>query len=519
MIHTLSLTGENVLRRAFACLSWRALPRLLTGAAFIALLCGNIFVQQYYVDRSRARPEATSGAFVEIPEASSSRLLQRLAEVRSELPPGTPVVSDAINEVLGKVEAQYTIGHDTVFRPDDHFGGVISLSPPSGLTAKLHLYLPEVQKSAFKLVRARTSLLINSIFSVPGVGPDNFATDSGFTSTIASPNAYVLRSGPRQGILNRWGVRIASPPVVAQPIATTQNLLIFVASSLGSSYYRRNKVATMFPVEPDTFAGGTMSGLNRFQLMQVVKPTPGRFEIRFSSTLRSDGQNRLPEKAVLYGARAQSLGFRGRGSARIFTPPVEPRSIDGGSYFLLDLGEPGRHIPVPRTGFMRLYGGEIDLDPRRLVGFSKDISLIPEGVYQRIVPPTSIGRFPSDLDNENLAYSGIYEDGWISEDVSLRLTNPASASPFVMRGLVPQIGDGAFRSTAVVSIDGRVAVQQELRSGPFEIVAKAGSLAAGPHDIRITFSRVLKLPNGDNRPTPALLNYAGFVGTERTNER
>lgn len=481
----------------------RLVARFFVFTAFAALVISNFRVQQGYVDSSRARADTASAAFVEIPQVSSAHILDTITRIGASLPPGAPVVSDAGNEVLGKLESGFTAGHDIIIRPDDIFAGLFACY----VDKKRFLDIAALNIEACKLMQARQVLYKNTNFQWPNLGPVQFVTDRRLNQVAAGSDAQLLGSGPAQTVLNRWHVP-ARIQLSATPLTQRPDHLILVASQLGSMYYRRTPASTLFPVEPDPFSGSSISGINRFTLLQVLNPTPARFEMQFTSTLRADGKELLPSRAVVFGNSVTPLGFVGRGSARVLSPPLTPRYIDGGWYLMLDLGEPGHQFPVVRKGLMRLYGSDIEIDPRYLVGFSKDISLIDSAGLE-IDAPSSVSRFPGDLENEDLAYSGIYEDGWVAEAASLSLMRHRGDF-FRFHGLVPRIHSSQFRTTLSVTIAHRVVMKTVLRPGYFDFLIPAVDAPTRVEDVRLDFHGVQRLPT-DGRVVSAFIDSVGFV--------
>src|SRR5215831_155052 len=127
------------------------------------------------------------------------------------------------------------------------------------------------------------------------------------------------------------------------------------------------------------------------------------------------------------------------------------------------MGVEGTRFPEPRRGLMKLYGTDVSTDRRSLVGFLRDISLVSEEQYAAFKPPSEIAVFAynrNDLrDNPELEYSGIYEDGWVSEHSFCRLSQPAGSSGAlhaVVKGDVPALpgGDLNFAMLAELCVDG-----------------------------------------------------------------
>src|SRR6185503_8127015 len=106
-----------------------------------------------------------------------------------------------------------------------------------------------------------------------------------------------------------------------------RNHLLLIDTDLGRSYYSTAKDISMFQLEPDpTFLrDSTMAGIGRRFVFQVVGPTPGmRLMVEMSASLKSDQANLLPENAAAIGTQRLPLGMTGRGSARVFSQPLEP---------------------------------------------------------------------------------------------------------------------------------------------------------------------------------------------------
>jgi hypothetical protein len=118
---------------------------------------------------------------------------------------------------------------------------------------------------------------------------------------------------------------------------------------------------------------------------------------------------------------------------------------------------------------MELYGANIPLDRRKLVGFGRDISLISEAEYQALPAPSSVSAFPTDLSNPALEYSGVYEDGWVSEAAFFYLRHKGAAATLRITGMIPQIVPGAFNSELTVRVDGNLVHKQALGLGDFAL--------------------------------------------------
>jgi hypothetical protein len=129
-------------------------------------------------------------------------------------------------------------------------------------------------------------------------------------------------------------------------------------------------------------------------------------------------------------------------------------------------------------------------------------------------PPSWVSKFPEDLKNPLLGATGMSDDRWAAPTVTAKLSQPADAGEFVVRGMVPQVAPGAPASTdVVVVIDGREAGRQTVAAGPFELritmPLPTGQTAAA-HQVELRFSNPQTLPAPDGRTIGAQLTAFGF---------
>jgi hypothetical protein len=169
----------------------------------------------------------------------------------------------------------------------------------------------------------------------------------------------------------------------------------------------------------------------------------------------------------------------GAGSARVISGVIKPEYYEGEAYLMIDFGDEASVIKKRKTGLMRWYGLNYALDDRRLVGFTRDISVITDEQYRAAARPTRISRFPDDLLNEKgLEYSGLYEDGWIGDDCYFKLGASRPGQIFSFRGYIPDMPD--FRTAGVdltISINGKPTEVVNLKAGKFTLsrLIKEGS--------------------------------------------
>jgi hypothetical protein len=228
-----------------------------------------------------------------------------------------------------------------------------------------------------------------------------------------------------------------------------------------------------------------------------------------TNTLKTDGNNALPPVAVV-GARRVSLPIVGRGAARVFSGVVSPQSTSGMDFIGLDVGVDEKAVRERRrSNLMLLYGNDVRADQRNMTVFARDISIIDDARYRSMVAPSFVRRFPADLANMNLEFSGIYEDGWTSEDSRFVLQTDGGSTVMV-RGVVPTVNDPKFHTTLCIAIDGKQAGCTTLDTGQFTFAAQTVAAKRGKHEIRLHFDRYQRLGNGDGRPVAMLAEFIGF---------
>lgn len=130
-------------------------------------------------------------------------------------------------------------------------------------------------------------------------------------------------------------------------------------------------------------------------------------------------------------------------------------------------------------------------------------------------PPSQLRRFPADLSNAKLDFSGIFQDAWTEESGAVTLQQPSGEQALTIRAMVPNLGDTSFQTTVGLSIDNVSIGSKTVGVGDFELSLAAAS-AAGKHRIVVTFTKVQQLPAGDGRTVGARLAFLGFERPSRT---
>ena len=149
---------------------------------------------------------------------------------------------------------------------------------------------------------------------------------------------------------------------------------------------------------------------------------------------------------------------------------------------------------------MGVFGASYNPDWRKVVGWTRNISLVSENVLDELHPPQGIFKFPDDLANRNLEYSGFYEDGWVGEDAFVRLAGNHETAQIIIKGQYPDgVPDAPSSSTIEVLADGVRIGEHKVTLGDFTIVSDLPATASNTVRIDIRSSASYHLPGADGR--------------------
>ena len=476
-----------------------------------ALALVSMLAQFYYVDRSRG----SHGGLVEIPMRPGSRLLDETAALK-QLPPDARITSDTANVIAAKIQSLYARPRRIDFPSRDFYPQFTYTKSWQDLArTRPIVFDKESANRAMFLLEERLALTRRVSFDLKDPqAPESrneFLLDLRAQPDGARQHCFLI-STASQNFLNR---RHFDPNMrenfLLVPWQSIRNHLVFVSSRLGQSYYLEDRrQAAFYQLEPDPiYPNRTVSGTGRHILLQVIQPSAGgRIVMDFTATWNSDGDNSLPPAAVI-GQTRERLPLVGRGSARVISPPIVPQRIEGVDFLAIDMGRDGKAFRPPRRGLMALFGNKILLDIRRITGFSRDLSYISEEEYRQLQPPAAISEFPNGLLHPDLEYSGIYEDGWVSEHSVLWLGQQPDQTNLSVYGMFPKIGSEEVESEVTVSIDGQEIHRRTIRPGEFRIDAHV-PYAPGRRRVELQFSALQKLPAPDGRPVAGRLQFVGF---------
>jgi hypothetical protein len=515
--------------------------RAAMAGAVTGYLAMAVWTQWKYVNHAFG-----DSGFAEIRDASTMRLASRFRAIVEETKPASLVI-DTSNIALAKFQMVYTVGIPTAVPSHDFFENIqkiearnAPISTP-GTQQRSDALLDAIAAGKtqrhFDLHRRAASHTDGGPTTAPvyaddlDPGPKGFETRNPFVeigtgSVGGNPinNDYLIAGGGALSVLNRFHHDTdPSRPFIVSKMTDVHDALIFKFSDLGVPFgpyliaLRDDDRVSFFQIEGDAMVpGGQIIGVGRYLLFEALGPTDGaRLMLEITSTLKSDGSNRLPSVDAI-GERRQALLTVGRGSARVFSPPLRPQVINGRSYYMLDMNEFGTYFPSPRKGLMKLWGTQVLYDRRKLVAFARDISLVSPTDFAALKAPPSISKFPDDLLPKHLEYSGIYEkDGWVSEH-SYFMLDPAGRTKVSVRGVIPDFravmpveGPEPYTTTATLLIDGQPVAERELQYGDFTLDG-AVPAGTGRRKVELRFSRGQLLPPGDGRPVGAMVKFVGF---------
>lgn len=484
---------------------WAALSPILLLSLF------GLNAQHFYIVRSEdARtPGRNQSSFVTMQHATTSHLLDELRSLTNGVHAST-VIIDTDSHALSSYESYYNYGR-------------VNLAPSANLQRRISITKFIMNQE----VLGRTNFSELAIRHMRAVKSHVRATDFNFDPGQTHPlldaftwyqpprypkqsrsDTIVFESTSQQTVLNRSEVAATEHEVVARPLSQVRDHLILINGNIGipeADFYRN---AELYGLDDDYFyKGETFSPVGRYLLFSVINPTPRMHAVLdITASLNADGENRLPPASVV-GAKRVRWKIGGRGSARVISPALEAQNLLGDPFVGIDMGVNGHQFPNKKTGLMRLYGVHQGGDPRILVGFARNISLISDLEYQKLSRPSKIADFPGDLKNPNLEYSGLYEDGWFSEDAYSVLRNHRKGS-LQVKGVVPDFMASHFQQFLIVTVDGHIVAERNLPTGEFKITTSG--IPAGIHRVSLRFLHVEPLPNGDGRKVAARAIFLGF---------
>ena len=513
---------------------WKGKQRI-TRSLFALVVVLGVYTQFLGVTSSTGE---VMGSFNEIAHANSKKLPQKFHEFIQTLPEQKNhfYIADISNVVLAKIQSLYTQGKSIYF-PGRNFYVLMNDYK------KLPFYEDNQNAYMNDFKTKKSSQYKQGVLSVGDL-------DNRF-SILQLPRdqkgSWIISN--HQSIFNRSHVHSDKKEIDFELVDNPVNHLVFIHSKLGAHYYSPGKKKMAFTQLSADFLipGEVYSALGRHALLMVVGVTPrSRMVLDLSATGMGQFKNQLPSP-VIYGANKIAVSFVGRGSGRLISEPIKPKLVEGFEYLHIDMGRDGVNYLEVKDGLSGIYAKDTHADWRRLTANGRDISLISEQEYQAMKPPTEVRQFPEDLVNPNLEYSGVYENGWISEH-SFFILEPATKSKFLLiQGTIPlfyhstyysrlkdlikggvagvdhstyyfklkwlvkggnvAFDNSNFQSNLRISLNGKMIKSRQIKPGSYEVKIPVQSLQ-GRQRIDLAFNNAMQL--GD-RITDGKIDFIGFV--------
>ncbi len=316
----------------------------------------------------------------------------------------------------------------------------------------------------------------------------------------------LVSATPKESVLNDLSDRPETGRYYVRSLAGAANYLVQVDSSLGCTIVPGivDPVA-LWQREPDfANAGRVIQAMGRHLLFEVLNPVrDSRLLLDFTNTPLAGRGVALPPAAAIGDSKA-GFDLVGRGAARALSQPIAPRKIEGRSYIAIDMGMAPLRFQEIRRGLAGLYNRHLNFDPRSLVGFTRNISLLTEGEADAMIPPLSVEHFPKDLFKSGLLFSGVYEDGWMAEIARFRLGSADPVQAIRIKGQAPRYDGRIIEAAIEIAIDGRQIARRTLQPGDFDLQI-AIPPTAGTHWIELRAEPVERLPAPDLRIASLLL--------------
>lgn len=476
----------------------------------------------FYVTRSEA---ITPGAFSEIPFASSTHLAQEYKNKIANIPTDSILLTDDFNISVIKTLALLSQHHhfDALVSPTSFINIYKFDKEVKKLNMPFFSFYSEKYLLPSNAIQSRDNLiLVNSQRQFFNLHDDKH-TKFYFTQSH-NPNltkdwekrGVIIADTTLRSVFNRIEMqKYTNENFHLANYGDMHNHLALVDSSLGSTYWSqltpKNTPRSVYNIENDPmYPDNNIQAVGPYLLFRILNPDDKiRICVALSNTFDGNSTNTLAKLTVI-GEKRSPLNTQGRGSARTISEPVVPQYIDGIPYLAIQLSNDKPPHIIEKSGLMKLFNNQINLDPRQISAYIRDISVLSENQYQQLKPPSAIQHFPQDLNNINLEYAGIYEDGWIAENAYFILKPSENATAIVIKG--KRFLDPDHPQVLItVLLDGKKLVQQQIAQDEFDFIIPVTHANTGKHKIELQFSNFTHLPKGDGRPVVAQMKFIGFV--------
>jgi hypothetical protein len=428
-----------------------------------------------------------SGYFLDSMHRAWRPMFERLHALTA-LPPGVPVLIGLQDVPKPNLVALYVRGH-----PAWTLGGRITTP-----------LAPLPLDSDYKEIADLVDRLLNSAkpltFDLAPDGLTHHFQRFDPLNGASTADAVVVLPARDESVVNASQDRPAIGHLYAEPLAKLHNTLVEIDTDLGHWIIPGHIYdVALWQHEPD-FGGSPngIQGIGRHVLFEVLNPVPGsRLLLDFTSGGLAQQGLALPPAAA-YGTARLDLGLEGHGAGRVLSEPITPREVDGHYYIALDMGVDAGQFTSERQGLAALYNANLRDDPRRLVGFVRNISLLSPDEVAALDPPDLVARMPADLMAPGLLFSGISEDGWLADKAWFRLGLPGASNAVRVAGSVPGFSPKILGGTVRLFVDGAKIAEGKLKAGGFDMTFPIPQ-ATGPRLVAFELSDVDRLPAPDGR--------------------
>lgn len=427
-----------------------------------------------------------------IPQLAQSKLLEKIQRMISGSSNG--VIIESPNYLLGKFVALRTKGQPAVFK--QNFPTSFASASLRQLTSST--LLPNQDVFWGDLEKYYEDNYKTAVFQCGP--PEIHAKFESLARGSASSRLPFLVPGGQLIPLNRK--RYGDVDVMLLDRADAKGFLVFRPSSLGG-YYGIG-TASFFNLERDPFAHASMAATGRYMLLEILSSSEEdvRLAVTYSRTYMGAQDTRLPE-ITLYGAQSTRLGTAGAGALSMTSPPVRPCIIEGRSYILVDFGSEPSQFKKSAPWAYRLFDTPYLPDTRRLSGFLRDISVVsanPKDSHNKFAQLN--GQWSFEAFESSFEYSGMFEDGWVSDHLILRPKHDLQGRKFNIAMDIP-IELAQQHAILSIKVDGKPVRQQLLSAGRVNIQIDLS--ASVDQTIGLTVDKPLVLPGGDGRSVIGLL--------------
>lgn len=350
----------------------------------------------------------------------TSRAVAGTAGPLNQAPQLTPAALASIESGLERAKAS---GSTVVFEDDNSFMRQLVALLGKGQSVRFGAYSSPYPGSTD-----------SPTFETARFGPHEVSFGSGAVETFADEgSAHLVLRVPSLSVVNASQADVVSlePPGKGVPRLT------FIPSTAGGTPDQQLDSASFTSPERDPIWGGSLQAFRRFALFRIDNYQPGlRIHASVTGTFSRQHSFALHPISV-WGAGVTRLDFVGAGSGRLTSVrPINPLWIQGMPFVLIDFGVEPAGLSQENSPIPRLWNPETLLDSRKVSTYVRDLSLKTEDEYIRETAAASETVTVETLRGGRLTYSGLFEDGWASDQWIMNLNAPEWPQSVQIRGVV-----------------------------------------------------------------------------------